>query len=183
MRRSSRRDEEGAVLLLAIIFMVVIALLLVGLLSLTGNDLRTTSDLISGQTLQSSASGAADVALENVQYTDVALPTYPASPVNCLPTSPITPLSGGPQIWVTCSLGPAQTYGPWHVPGSVVYGPYTRQLYVFACQTSSPTCGTPGSVPLVSAVVEFVDDATCTASTLAGCGQQAIVESWQNSGP
>jgi type II secretory pathway pseudopilin PulG len=182
MRRPPRRGEEGAVLLLAVIFIIVISLVLVALLNLTGNQFRTTSTLISAQTVQYAASGAANVALENVQYTDLALPMYPAQPANCLPSSPLVPLANGPQMWATCSLGPVQSYGPWNVPGSV-YGPYTRQLYIFACQTNSPSCGATGSVPTVTAVVELVDDATCAPTSVAGCGQQAIIESWQNANP
>jgi hypothetical protein len=185
MRTTYRRNEDGAVLLLAVIFLIIMALVLVPLLGLAGNGLSGTITLITQQTIQKSASGAADIALENVQYTDLALPTNPAQPANCLPSSPVTPLAGtspsAPQIWVTCSLGPSQTFGPWKVPGSAAYGPYTRQLYVYACQTASPVCGTPGSDQLLSAVVEIVDDATCTPSAVAGCGQQAIIESWLDS--
>ncbi len=167
-------------LLLAIIFVIVISLVLIGLVSLAGNDLLNTSNLISQQTVTYSASGAANVALENVEYTDLALPTNPAQPANCLPSSPLAPLAGGPQMWVTCSLGPVTTYGPWNVPGSVAYGPYTRQLYVFACETSAPVCGTTGSHQVLSAVVEIVDDATCTPTSVAGCGADPpIIESWQ----
>jgi len=196
-----QRDEEGATLLLAVIFMVVIALILLALVTLTGNDLRNTTNVITQQTLEYSATAAVDMAIENVQYTD---PSLVGGPVACLPAkagqpSPasIVPLASGspspPTIWVTCSYGPNNTYGPWNVPGSTAYGPYTRQLFVFACGGGSPTCGTSGT-PVVSATVELVDGASCSSTAVATCGQGqpsgtpgqpnspgAVVESWINS--
>lgn len=194
------RNEDGAILLLAVIFMVVISLVLVALVSLAGNDLLNTSNVITQQTLEYSATAAADMAIENVQYTD---PSLAGGPVACLPAkagqpSPasVQPLpdnvSKAPTIWVTCSYGPTMTYGPWNTLGSTAYGAYTRQLFVYACQNNTPTCGTSGT-PLVSATVELVDGAACSASAVATCGQGqpgpvgqpntpgAIVESWQNS--
>jgi hypothetical protein len=195
-----QRNEEGATLLLAVIFMVVISLILVALVTLAGNDLLNTSNVITQQTLEYSATAAVNMAIENVQYTD---PSLVGGPVPCLPAaagkqSPasVQPLPGNnppaPTIWVTCSYGPTTTYGPWNTPGSTAYGVYTRQLLVYACQGGSVTCGTSGT-PVVSATVELVDGAACSASAVATCGQGqpglagqpntpgAIVESWQNS--
>jgi len=181
MGRIATRDEDGAVLLLAVIFVLVISLILVALVSLSGNDLLDTSNLITQQNTQYAASGAADVALDNVQHSDLALPASPGAPANCLPTSPLTPLSGGPQMVANCSYGPTQGYGPWNVQGSV-YGPYTRQLYIYVCPFPSSSCGSGGtSAPAVTAVIELVDGPTCSPTSVAECGQQAIIESWQDS--
>jgi hypothetical protein len=197
---SRKHDEQGAVLLLAVIFVIIISLVLVALVSLAGNDLKNTSNVITQQTLEYSATAATNMAIQNVQYTD---PTLQGGPVACLPGKPgqpspasVQPLSTGsssaPTIWVTCSYGPTQPYGSWGTPGSVAYGVYTRQLFVYACRTSSPTCGSSGT-PVVAATVEIVDGTSCSPGAVATCGQGqpgqpgqpngpgAIIENWQNS--
>ena len=51
------RREDGAVLVLALVFMIVIALVLLGVVTLSGNDLLNTSHLLDQQSLEYSSSG------------------------------------------------------------------------------------------------------------------------------
>jgi hypothetical protein len=62
------RDEEGVVLLLALLFVVAIAFVLLGLLSLSGNDLKNTSNLQSQRASEYAADSAVDAAVQAVRY-------------------------------------------------------------------------------------------------------------------
>jgi hypothetical protein len=61
-------DEEGVVLLLALLFVVAIAFVLLGLLSLSGNDLMNTSNLQSQRASEYAADSAVDAAVQAVRY-------------------------------------------------------------------------------------------------------------------
>ncbi len=68
--RTKTRGEDGAVLVLALVFMIVIALVLVGIVTLSGNDLRNTTNLLNQQSVEYRSSGAMDIAIQTVRYTN-----------------------------------------------------------------------------------------------------------------
>jgi Tfp pilus assembly protein PilX len=62
------RTQDGAVLLLTLIFVLIIAFVLLGLLSLSGNDLKNTSNLQSQRASEYAADSAVDAAIQAVRY-------------------------------------------------------------------------------------------------------------------
>lgn len=81
-RRSHRRvtdgrghDEAGAVLVLALIFMVTCSLLVIGLLSWSGNNLSSVAAFVQSRTTNYAATSAMETAIQNVRYSTTACPS------------------------------------------------------------------------------------------------------------
>ena len=75
--RTKTRREDGAVLVLALVFMIVIALVLLGVVTLSGNGLLNTSTFSTSSRSNTAASGAMQVAIQTVRYTNTAFPPTP----------------------------------------------------------------------------------------------------------
>ncbi len=160
MRHIDRSREDGAILVLALVFMVVIALMLMALVDFSGNDLVNTSNLLSQQALEYSASGGANVAIQTVRYSD---DTYP-SLAPCFATgNPIKTGPNAPGVYVWCQ--------------SVVSGNtgVSREISFYACLSKS---GCSATNYVVWATVDFVDGPTCSPTSIVSCGMPASVKSW-----
>ncbi len=96
------RDEQGATLVLALVFMIIIALVLVPLVTLSGNGLQNTSNLLQEQSLEYRSNGAVEVAIQTVRYTDTSY-----SGGSCFASgSPTVQIGlagpGNPPVYVNC---------------------------------------------------------------------------------
>jgi Tfp pilus assembly protein PilX len=67
------QDESGAILVLALVFMVVTALLVTGLTTWVGSDIKNVGTLKSARIAQYAADGAIQAAISNTRY------AYPSS--------------------------------------------------------------------------------------------------------
>ncbi|HUA94959.1 MAG TPA: hypothetical protein VMB82_05475 [Acidimicrobiales bacterium] len=162
------RGEDGATLLLALIFMVAVGLILTAILSLSGNDLANTSNLLSQQSLEFSAGGAVNAAIENVRYDPVAF----ASPgQNCLPGASVQ-LSYKLPISVDC----VSVRNPTPPAPQAFVPPVTREVTFYACVTAS--CPATSTKNVVTATVDYVDQPTCSSTSTSTCGSQFSIKSW-----
>ena len=66
-RQDRAQDESGAVLILALIFLVAMSLIVVGLLTLVGNSLNVTSSFASDRSVESAATSAMNLAIQNTR--------------------------------------------------------------------------------------------------------------------
>ena len=98
------RREDGAILVLALVFMIIIALVLLGVVTLSGNGLRKTSHLLDQQSLEYRTNGAMQVAIQTVRYTNTAFPSLPPPPTSCLSSATgIQVGQNSPLVYVDCS--------------------------------------------------------------------------------
>ncbi|HEY5025182.1 MAG TPA: hypothetical protein VII76_09415 [Acidimicrobiales bacterium] len=157
--------EDGAVLVLALVFMIVIALVLLGVVTLSGNDLLNTSHLLDQQSLEYRSSGAMQVAIQTVRYTNTTFSSL--SP--CLASNaPIQIGQNSPPVYVDCMTVPHA-----QLPANTGV---SRELNFYACGTSSTTC--TASNYTVWATVDFVDGPTCASGSIGACGTSESVKSW-----
>ncbi|MGD0255653.1 MAG: hypothetical protein ABSB99_08910 [Acidimicrobiales bacterium] len=162
-----QHGEDGASLILALVFMVVMSLLLLGLLELTGTALVNTYNLKSQRSLEYAADGAADIAVQNVRYSDNP---YSASSTNCLPGSVSSITLNGVSMSVDCTQ---QAYDP--------LSGLTREVNFYAC--TSALCTSSNAV--LQAEVTFEDYSSdnttyhCSPTTgLSTCGTGMLIDSW-----
>ena len=162
------RVEEGAVLVLALVFMIVIALVLMAVVTLAGNGLASTSQLLNQQSLEYRSSGALQVAIETVRYTNT---TY-NSLASCFSGSGgVTVGSGGsstPPVYVDCVSVPLN-----QLPANTGV---SREITFYACSTSSTSCKSTNYT--VTATVDFVDGPSCATGSIGSCGTGESVKTW-----
>ncbi len=156
------RDEQGATLVLALVFMIIIALVLVPLVTLSGNGLQNTTNLLQEQSLEYRSNGAVEVAIQTVRYTDV---TYSGG--SCFASGSPTvqigqPGPSNPPVYVNCATGASSDSG------------VTREINVYAC--GSTNCS--ASNYTVWATVDFQDGPTCSPTSIGACGQTESIKSW-----
>jgi hypothetical protein len=173
MKPVRRADEGGAILVLAVIFMIIVALMLLALLNLSGNDLLNTSNLLSQQSLEYSAGGATNTAIENVRYNPSV---YSSSGQNCLAGVTSISLTYKLPIFVDC----VSVTNPAPPAPQIFLPPITREVIFYACVTGSCSPGSPNDV--ITATVDFVDGPTCSTSSTGACGSQLSIKSWLVSG-
>jgi hypothetical protein len=180
-REPSCPHEEGAVLLLTVIFVVIIALTLLGLLTLSGNDLTNTSNLQTERSLEYAADGATDAAVQAVRYSYYAFDGHTnKAGDDCLPDGPAfqnpdrntTTMSiDGNTMMVDCT-------GTLPSPP----GTNTRTVTFMACIQAQAPCTSGNSV--LTATVVFQDHNSfhqylCnSAPNSATCGIGVVVQSW-----
>ena len=161
-KQRSRRDESGAMLILALIFIVAVAVSTVGLLNLTGDDLKNSGNLRFQRGLEYAADSAVTAAVENVRFSPNAY--YP-------PTSGSSCLPAGMGPYVKDPQGvPFEVDCEWAGSGTPVIGE-PRVIQFFACTASA--CDSSNSV--VRAQVTFYDAAT-DGSIAFGSGMTIV--SW-----
>jgi len=169
MRPITRDDESGAVLILAVVFMIVVALMLVALLNLSSNDLLNTSNLLSEQSLEYSASGATNAAIQNVRYNPT---TFTGPGQNCLPGQSSITLTYTLPIYVDC----VSVTNPAPPAQQIFFPPITREVTFYACVTGSCSAGNAHDV--ITATVDYVDGQACTTSSTGACGTQLSIKTW-----
>jgi len=158
------RGEDGATLVLALVFMIIVALVLVPLVTFSGNGLQNTSNLLQEQSLEYRSNGAVEVAIQTVRYTDG---TYTGG--SCFGSGSST-----------VQIGQAsQENPPVHVNCVTVTPPPTdtgasREVNVYAC--GSTNCSATNYT--VSATVDFQDGATCSPTSIGACGEIESIKSW-----
>jgi Tfp pilus assembly protein PilX len=165
-RRLTSHREDGAVLVLALVFMIVIALVLLGVVSLAGNDLLNTSNLLDQQSLEYRSSGAMQVAIQTVRYTNT---TFLSPPSSCFTSNTgIQVGQNSPRVYVDCMTVPHS-----QLPANTGV---SREVNFYACGTSSTSCSSTNYT--VWATVDFVDGPTCTSGSFGACGTTESVKSW-----
>ena len=154
-------------LVLALIFMIIIALVLLAVVTLSGNDIMNTSNLIKQQSIEYRSSGAMDIAIQTVRYTSTSF-----SGGSCFSSAKgVVVGSGGsttPPVYVDCTTVP-----PNQLPAN---SGVSREIKFYACSTSATGC-TPTNYT-VSAIVDFVDGPTCSAASFGACGSSESIKSW-----
>lgn len=161
--RTKIRGEDGAVLVLALVFMIVIALVLVGVVTLSGNDLRNTSSLLNEQSIEYRSSGAMDIAIQTVRYTDT---TFNGG--SCFTSATGIQIgTNSPLMYVDCSTVP---HGQLPANTGV-----SREVNLYACGTSG---GCNSTTYTLSATVDFVDGPTCAPTSIGACGMSESIKSW-----
>jgi Tfp pilus assembly protein PilX len=181
------RHDEGAVLLLTLIFVVVIALVLLALVSLSGNDLMNTANLQSQRASEYAADSAVDAAMQAVRYSYYAFNGAPPAGTNragddCLPdgTAFVNPDQNTANLPINGVNG-VKTYWTVDCTGSVnEHSQNTRVITFYACTQSS--CSSANAI--VTAVVAFQDYSTAnvydcdSAPNVATCGTGVVIQSW-----
>ncbi len=161
-----RRDEEGATLVLALVFMIIVALVLLALVTFSGDGILNTSNVLQQQSLEYRSAGAVEVAIQTVRYTDTAY-NGGSCFASGFPTVQIgQALPNNPAVYVTCSTVPVS-----QLPANTGV---TREINVYACGSSS--CGPTNYT--VWATVDFQDGSTCSATSLGTCGTTESIKSW-----
>ena len=96
-----RRDQEGAALLLALVFILFISLIMIAIVTLSGTDILNTSNLQNERSLEYSAEGAVQAAIQAVRY------LTPTNTLAFCAQSPAyqAPLVNGVAIEVYCQAG------------------------------------------------------------------------------
>jgi Tfp pilus assembly protein PilX len=158
------RSEEGATLVLALVFLVIIALVMIPLVTLTGSDLRNTSNLLQEQSIEYRSNGAVEVAIQTVRYTDA---TYTGG--SCFAGGSLNVQIGqagfnNPPVYVNCS-----TVAPSPSNTGV-----TREVNVYACGLTNCSA----SNYTVWATVDFQDGPTCSPVAIGACGAIESIKSW-----
>jgi hypothetical protein len=177
-RSESTHDEAGAVLILALVFLVAVSLIVVALLSWVGTSLKVTSSFASEQSVESAATSAMNLAIQNTRYTFATQLLNASPPQPCWYSSGGTPQQppplNGQQIDVWCSM---------------VWQPFsssTRTITYSACP-SSLTNTLCAATPTLQAVVTFDDYApgvgvpttSPVQCNITGfCGQSLTQNSW-----
>jgi type II secretory pathway pseudopilin PulG len=168
--RSKRaRDERGAVLVLALFMLLVMSLLVATLLTFITTGLRSVRGLAVDRSTEYAASGAVQLAIQEVRYN--SNPYFP-SPGVCSPGPSGIVTIGSAQTVVYCTGTAVNKYSP---SGS------TRSITFEACAggESMAQC----TNPLVTAQVVFddyssTDQYDCTTSGTTTCGTGMTVKNW-----
>jgi len=145
--------------------MIVIALVLIGVVTLSGNDLRNTSNLLNQQSIEYRSSGAMDIAIQTVRYTN----TNFATSSSCFSSATgIQVGTNSPPVYVDCVTVPHN-----QLPANTGV---SREINFYACGTSSSNCGSTNYT--LWATVDFVDGPTCASGSIGACGTSESIKSW-----
>ncbi len=185
---SAPGDEAGAVLILAMIFLVAVSLIVAGLLTFVGNSLTATADFTSEQSIETAATNAVNLAIQEsrISFASQMQNAFGGAntPLGSQPSAcwfdsgaPQQPpaIAGEPQISVWCSM---------------IWQPFsaaTRTVTYSACP-SSETNVACAAAPLLQAVEVFDDYPPGVGVPLVNpvqcnfygyCGESASQISWQ----
>jgi len=178
-------DESGAVLILALIFIIAIAVIMLSLLSLTGNDIINASNLQSERSLAYAADGATTASIQAVRYSDTQFSTSATQP--CMPDDASSVDVDGVKITVACdgtSMDAEAT--PSCLANRSTLACTTRVVRFFACTVGGPSCSAGSSNLVLQAEVAFDDYSdppestdVCAPSTgTETCGSGMAVVFW-----
>ena len=164
-----RRDEDGASLIIALVFVLLISLILLAIVTLSGTNIVNTTNLQNERTLEYSAEGGVQAALQAIRY---ATPGQTSTFCGGSPAlAPPAPIDGAV---VYCQLGDLT---------------YARVLNFEACPpaVSAASCANNvNKADVLTATVLISDVASgCTSGGSPGCynppstsGTSVTVESW-----
>ena len=178
----SRRDSSGATLLLALGFMLAGSLLVMALLSWTGNGLLEASQAANSLNLRYDVNAAVQMRIQDLRYryqpsqSFAACPGWPITNLIGPPTSTSSRTSSAAvpdpttsnNITVYCSISTDETSAN------------SRTVTFDACLSTAPDCT---SNPYLSAVVTYNDfdssgNGNCSPSSITTCGQNMTVVNW-----
>ena len=177
-------DESGAVIILALIFLIAVSLIILALMNWVGTSLSATGAFANERSVESAATSAVNLAIQNSRYTYSSAMVNASPPVQCWGSTAVPTPSylsvNGESIDVWCSM---------------VWQPFsaqTRTITYSACLDPSPTsnpvpAATCALNPLLQAVVTFDDFPVDLAvpppepvpCTTGSCGQSLTQDSWQ----
>ena len=144
--------------------MIVIALVLIGVVTLSGNDLRNTSNLLNQQSIEYRSSGAMDIAIQTVRYTNTTF-----SGNSCFTSNTgIQVGTNSPLVYVDCATVPHN-----QLPANTGV---SREVNLYACGTSGTPCSSSNYT--LWATVDFVDGPTCASGSIGACGTSESIKSW-----
>jgi Tfp pilus assembly protein PilX len=173
------RDDAGAVLILALVFIIVIAVVLLALVTLSGNDLLNTSNLKAQRSLEYAADGATTAAVQAVRNSYLAYNgTVGTSGALCTPQGVVITQLNGDSMIVDCTN---QAYNPPTGPNPSAQ---TRVVNFYTCHGTSVTAGAcSASNALVQAQVTFDDYApsggySCSPGNTTTCGTAETIDTW-----
>lgn len=173
------RGERGSTLILALAFLLIGSLLVTTLSSWTTNDLNNTSRFRNGQAALYAADGAAQLALYAARY------TYP-------PASQLVSSTPSPRYSGACLAGNPVTINSLSMAAlctTVTNVGFSRLLTieVFADPSGAVITSDPGTPPVLTATIGFVDNVaatgpapyTCSAPPSSDCGTAMEIQSWK----
>ena len=187
VRPRGEDDERGAVLILALILLLV-GTVVVGALSYeVTNDVQDSARFASVRSLQYDARSATNLAIQQIRYTPLLLPSQ-TSMIATLNASPPAPCwdTGTPTTPGTIAQSPAIDGAPAMASWcSTVWSPTsssTRTVTISTCLAtySAAKCA---AAPYLLAVVSFDDyphgiSAPSTAQCVTYCGTSMQLDSW-----
>jgi hypothetical protein len=172
---SDPRDSRGATLLLALGFMLVGSLIVMALLSWTGNGLFQATQSSNSLNFRYAANAAVQIRMQDLRYRyqpSQTFATCPGWPI----TSSIAPaptVSGGvsQQVTVYCSINTDETSAN------------SRTITFDACPVTLSFDGACTLNPYLTAVVAYNDfdssgNGNCSPTAITTCGQNMTIESW-----
>jgi IPT/TIG domain len=181
-QRSGGRDESGAVLILALVFLVAVSVIVGALTEWTTNDLKNSANFAATETVNTSASNAVNLAVQNIRY-------HPLLYTSVNNTTTALTLNASPPSYCWGS-GPSQAFN-MNVYCTTVWNPTsanTRQVTVTACPTSWAASWTAGQsscpqAPLLQAIVTFDDypsgvSAPSNVQCVVFCGSAMTINDW-----
>jgi hypothetical protein len=182
---SGVEDDSGAVLILALIFIIAIALIMLSLLSLTGNDIINASNLQSERALDYAADGATTASVQAVRYANTQFSG--SSPQACMPNGAPSIELDSVTIIVECEgTSNDSQAAPACMANRSTLACTTRVVRLFACTTGGPSCTAGSSALVLQAEVAFDDYSSppgsadvCAPSTgTETCGSGMAVVFW-----
>lgn len=173
------RSDEGATLVLALIFMVVAAMLVLALVTWSGNDLQTVAAFRQGRSLNYAANSAVETAIQDVRYNPQ--PTACPSSGLSIPVNTLTMI-----VWCIDSFTGTNVQTEGGTAASRVITFYACSNSAFAQNTCGPNKAPYSSSkppPYLEATVTY-DDYTsptqigssilCTST----CGANVTINTW-----
>lgn len=175
---STRRSEEGTTLILVLVFLVAIGPILAALVSLSGSNLLSTSNLAVQRNLEFGADSYMDAAVQAVRYSS---PTATACQTSSHPeVTPAFPSGIAPSAY----LPDSQSLSVWCYMGTL-QGFYGRNVEFDVCATSYTSFGACQSNPVLRAQVVYNDETssgTCHTlpldATCYGNGTSVTIVTW-----
>jgi hypothetical protein len=178
-RVSVRGDETGAALILALIFLVTVGGVVGSLSTWALNDLKNTTHITSGRTLQYAVSGAVGTADQDIRYSPQLSTTQNAT----APGAPCWGTASSSQVTINGTNVAVWCSTTWNA-GSVS----TRIVTFMACpvpagQSAVGLASSCASNPTLEAVVTYGDypagdNAPNSAECVVYCGTSMTVDSW-----
>ena len=190
-------DEAGAILILALVFLVAVSLIVTALLTWVGAGLTASVSFASTRSVETAATSAVDLAIQETRGNFVNTMTNASPPVACWYSSygaGLAPPTGPQQPPTTLDNEPIDV---WCSMDWEPFSSSTRTITYSACPTANYTDATTDPAtcaanPLLQAVVTFndftpgvpvapsVNNGTPVPCDDTGlCGQSMTQDSWQ----
>lgn len=170
------KGESGATLLLALIFLVIVSLVVVGLVQLTGNNLRNTSKFVSAQSFNSAANSANQLAIQFVRFNFLGTSLDGATPTSCWTTA-----SGS----VSATALNNQTVDSWCMTRWYPGVSTSQRVVTISTCLNSVSATACAQKPLLQTIVSIVDGGSACSPVVNAtsapntCGRTESIAQWQ----